>query len=300
MFSQYDATSKMFIILLAFLLPLVYLVTNRCEQKIFHPNKRLESIDKNILYSFAIQHNISMKHSVYASSRVLVATTLFYTLVISAIYQSTIVKNLNTNQELGKINTIEELKDEGYTIKMPRYLALVFTKPGLDKVSTMIRKTKQNVLDVGVASIDPEEILVPGKKMAFLWTDLYNTNYLNRFYDKSTGENYFECVPEVAFEFYISLMAPKSSPFIERFNEILLRLVESGIGDYNVHQAIIDNDSFWIRRVKNGEIPKKSNRAINLTDIWPVIKFHLIWNAGCFMCFLSELVIKRLINIWKK
>lgn len=66
------------------------------------------------------------------------------------------------------------------------------------------------------------EMLLQKNDVAFLWEELHIGSYLNKYFDELTGENLLEVVPEVAFKFYIALMSQKTSPFIERFNEIML------------------------------------------------------------------------------
>lgn len=117
---------------------------------------------------------------------------------------------------------------------------------------------------------------------------------MDRFYDKETGINHFENVPEVAFEFYDALMAPKHSPFIERFNEILLRYVEAGIGCHHMRQAYADNEKFLIRRIKKGEFPKRSNGAIKLFDIWISLKIYLSMITLSVAIFVGEFLTYRL------
>ena len=293
-FGQYDKSSRLIAMLLTFLFPIMYAVIRRYEDKTIAPQSRVESFTKSILYSLAIQNNVSMNHSPHASTRIIVTVILFHTLIISTLFQSTIVKNLNTNQRLGKINTVQELIDQGYTIKMPGYLAMNFKTLGTDKVSKMMIATKQNYVDVATSHQNIKKIIKPDAKTAFLWTDLYNTNYLNRFFDQSNGENLFESIPEIAFEFYISLMAPRSSPFIEKYNIILQYYVESGIGAHHVGLAYYDNDKVWIQRIKAGQIPKPSDGAIKFEDLRLVFEIQLYLSVFCCIVFVAEILLNRI------
>lgn len=293
-FGHFDGSSKIISILLTASFPFMYALIKRWEEKTVAPKKQLESITKSIFYSIALQNNVSMKHSSFTSTRIIVTVILFYTLIFSTLFQSTIVKNLNTNERTGQINTIKELIDEGYFIKMPGYLAMTFKTPGLDKVSRMMKETKQSYVDVVASFKEMDGILKSKKKIAFLWTDLYNTNYLNRFFDPITGENLFESVPEVAFEFYISLMAPKHSPFIERYNEILQAYVESGIGARHIGFAYYDNDKIWIQRIKNGKIPKPFDGSIKFGDLRLAFEIHVYLNLLCFVIFIVEILSNRM------
>jgi hypothetical protein len=293
-FGQYDTSSKIIAISLTVLFPVLYAMVKRYEDGILAPEQQVESFIKSVLYSFALQNNVSMKHSPFTSTRIIVTTILFHTLIISALFQSTIVKNLNTKQRIGKINQISELIEQGYEIKMPGYLAMTFKTSGLDKVSKMMESTKQTYASVAAAHGNLQDVFSSKKKIAFLWTDLYNTNYLNQFFDPETGENLYENVPEIAFEFYISLMAPKHSPFIEIYNEVLQSYVESGIGAHHVGFAYYDNDKVLIRRIREGKMPKPSDGAIKFEDLRVPFEVQLYLCLVCCFVFLVEVIWQKI------
>jgi hypothetical protein len=292
-FSQYDPTSRIISISLLVLFPIIYSFISKIEQQIINPRKSYDAI-KSLLYSFALMTSISMKHSRNLSTRIVVSMILFYALIVSTLFQSTVVKNLNTNQEFGKINNIHQLISEGYTLKMPAYFAILFkNRRGLDKVTWMMNKTNQNYEDVAVFSNDFEKILPAGKKIAFLSGDLYVSNYLNQYYDDETGSNLFESVPETAFEFYIALMIQKNSNFIESFNKIISNYVESGIGGHHIGQAYRDNDKVWIERLKNGKVPKIPGREIKFTDLSLAFEILLYLHSISFAVFVVENICNR-------
>lgn len=299
-FTLYDTPSRIIAMTLSFLFPPIYSLINRCEHRIIDSTKRSASFVKSFLLAFAILNNVSMRQSPYTSSRIIVASILFYTLVVSTLFQSTIVRNLNTNKRLGKITTIRQLTDEGFSLQTPSYIALIFKTPGVDKVSLMMQRANQTYLDIAVPSSNLTSVIKPGKKIAFLWNDLYVTNYLNQFYGRKSGENLFENVPEIAFEFYVAQMAPKSSPFIERFNEILLQFTETGIGKYHVGRAEADNDKIWIQRVKNGEIALQSDGAIKLADLMLAFEITLYLSAMSCLIFLLEICVHIFFLILKR
>lgn len=209
--SLFDMPSRICNIVLLLLTPVAYIFIFRAEQKLHHPGKKLPSFGKIIVMMVAVSYNISTKMPKGDSARILISTTLFYALIMTSLFQSMIIKNLNTNKHFGQITTIKELADEGYFIKMPGYLVQVLQQQGLSKVSWLMEKTKQKYADADSGTLDFEQILPKNEKVAFLWNDLYGSDYLEQFYDKDTGENLFEGVPEHALEFYIAMMAPKHS-----------------------------------------------------------------------------------------
>lgn len=165
---------------------------------------------------------------------------------------------------------------------MPPYITSIFRdRSSQNKVNALMRHSRQSIENVKTPIQFFDGFLQKSDKHAFLWSDLYVDNYLNQFYDSETGENSFETIPENVYEFYVSLMAPKSSPFIERFNECLLQFVETGIGHYHVSRARADNDMIWIWRILNGKTPKPPDKAIKLTDLKSLFEIYF------YLCFLS-------------
>ncbi|KAG5671678.1 hypothetical protein PVAND_001866 [Polypedilum vanderplanki] len=299
-YSQYDEISTIIGVSITLSIPLFYALIAKIERKIvnekipkkFHIKK--SSMIKSMLYIFALHTNISMSHSHGKATRITVGIMLFYALVVSSLFQSSITKNLNTNQVIGKITSIDELIENDFVIGMPPDITAIFSdKNSLNKVSTLIRKSGQSIEDIKLPHEHFHELLSKDDKFAYLWSDLYVDNYLNQFYDPSTGENLFENVPEIAYEFYISLMAPKGSPFIEKFNEILMRFVETGIIDHHTSKAKMDDDSIWIKRILKGETPKPADKAIKLNELELLFKIYLGLIAISFMIFLLEILIWR-------
>lgn len=213
-FNQYDTPSRVIVVCLYCLFPLLCVTIRRLELKIFNPQQRVTSISNTILYTLAIMSNISMKQPKHSGLRILVASILFYALVVSSLFQSTIIKNLNTKLVGGKITTIDQLMDEGYLIKMPAHIALIFKKQGFDKVTSMMKKSKQTYLDVAVPSADIENLLQPGKKIAYLCTNLYYSS----FHFRLPMISYFILL-DTSTTFWIDFMTRKRESIISRTSQ---------------------------------------------------------------------------------
>lgn len=97
-YSQFDKTSTILGIAFSVIFPFIYFFINKNEMKILKPRKKAGSLVRAITYVFALQQNISMKHSALGATRIVIAAILFYNLITSSLFQSSITKNLNTNQ----------------------------------------------------------------------------------------------------------------------------------------------------------------------------------------------------------
>lgn len=103
-YSQYDKISSAIGTFFTVTFPFIYAYINRWERNIVNKHvkstRRIKkcSLIRSLLYIFAIQNNVSMQHSNGKATRIIIGVILFYTLVVSSLYQSSITKNLNTNQ----------------------------------------------------------------------------------------------------------------------------------------------------------------------------------------------------------
>jgi hypothetical protein len=88
-------------------------------------------------------------------------------------------------------------------------------------------------------------------------------------------------------------MVPKSSPFQDRFNEIIRRIVEAGIQYYQHNLAIIESEMNLIRESKRGFLPEKSIRVIIVDDLKDTFTHYLELNAIAFGVFLLELLYSK-------
>lgn len=195
----------------------------------------------------------------------------------------------------GRITSVDGLIENNFLIGMPPYILPIFRdRTSLNKVNELMRHSRQTIEDVKQPIEFFDGLLQSNDKFAYLWSDFYVDNYLNQFYDAHTGENSFEHVPEIVYEFYISLMAPKSSPFIEKFNEVLLQFVETGLGKYHVSRAKADADMIWIWRILNGKTPRPPDKAIKWNDVKPLFELYIYLCFASFTVFILEIVTHRL------
>lgn len=292
-FSQYDFITKVISTVIYVSLPVVCVTFCRLESRLINSGKKVKSIGNTAIFAIAMLFNVSTKLPKGPTARIITGTILFYILIQSTLLQSTIYKNLNSKQEFGKIESIEELAEEGFLVKMPAGVALVFREPGENKVSWLMNRTGQSYTDVAIRSLRIEEILPKDQKVAFLWDSMFTTDYLDQFYDNTTGENLFERVPEIAYLFNIAMMAPNYSPFIESINTAITRYVESFVWLHLVTMAISENDKYRIHRIRQGLVPKTSQRSISWNDIKSVFQIYLLFTAVAAVAFVAELLIFR-------
>lgn len=237
--------------------------------------------------------NVSVKHSKSTSARLVIATFLFYVLIGSTLYQGLLIKNLNASEKLGAITTIRELLNLNYKLVVtPSMITVFLLQKEFDKERGDVHYRALKYKE-GVSTEEGLKDLLANKDVGFLWAGRYTGSYLNRFYDPITGENLLEVIPRSLFEFYVASMAPKASPFIDKFNDIILRIIESGLHVHQMNQAYMDNDKIWYQRLRNGLTPKPPSLSLTMRDTLNIFKMYMLLITSCFLAFVGELLMNH-------
>lgn len=272
-----DITSKIIFLATVWAFPMSYYIIHRIEYRVMK-QRHQKSFIETILYMFALLCSVSMKHTKLGASRMVLAMVFFFVLITSSLLQGTILNDIKTMITVGKISKIEQLYENDFKIAMQPALTYVF------------QGQIEHSVNILLSPEDAVEIMRDDPKLAYLLIDLLTGSYLDRFYDQVTGENLFEVVPDEAFQFYIAMMAPKASPLIERFNEVINLYVQTGLYDYHTKKANDDNERIWIQRIKSGMIPKGMNPTLNIYDFVNCFKIYFSLNAIALVVFLVEYV----------
>lgn len=296
-FYAFDTASTIISICICMLFPTFYVLINRMESKI--KNCKTKTFGRDLIYIIGLLNNISSRHSKLVATRIVVATILFYATVISALFQGTIIQNLNYNEQSAAITTVNQLLKENYVLTMDSTTSTIFREQGGSELGEKLKTVSLDPNKVFNVSRDGYEAVKANKKVAFLSTNLVLAS-LNKYYDNKTGENIYEAVPETVFEFYVSPMVPKHSPFIETFNYWLLKYREVGIRIYQMQRALNDVDNAMVFRVKNGFVSKLDHHVIQLHDLVSIFYLYLLLSAICVAAFIVEIVYAFLIRNHRK
>lgn len=295
-YNLYDARTKVLSIIASVGMFLCFVITSAFEARI--KNRKHSSLFKSVLHTIALYSNVSVQQPKFASTRLATLTIVFSAIISAALLQGTILKSLNLSEQVGAINTIQELIDRDYKLLMSQRMSQLMLQqsgdPLRDALRKSARKTPGVLLNAGLDAV------ITKKNHAYLWTDMYIGNHLNKYFDPQTGENLLEVVPEVAFEFYIAAMAPKTSPIIDKFNDITLQIIESGVNKYHLNQAVIDNDNIWYQRMKEGTVPKPKDKSLKMTEFFNVFRLYSVSSLVCIICFGLEFCFYLLIGFQRR
>lgn len=213
--SQLDFTSKVLTAFLALAFPIIYFLISKIESKVKGVERT--STTQHIVYVVAMMTSNSSIVSKLWASRIVVAAVLFYTLLFSSLFQGSIIKSLNQNQKGGGITSVSELLMENYTLIMERSLVPVFQEQGGNELGVQLQSLANNFSRIVDTTTRGFELALANKKIAFLLSDS-SLPMLSQFYNDATGEDLFDVLPKSVFEFFVSPMSPKDSPFVVNFS----------------------------------------------------------------------------------
>jgi hypothetical protein len=115
---------------------------------------------------------------------------------------------------------------------------------------------------------------------------------LDQYYDNVTKKNTFKVIPEIVLNYYTSVTVPKNSPFQDVLNDIVQRIVESGLQNYQMQLGLSDRKSaVMIERIKSGNIPADNEKAINIYELSSIFYIYLTLNLIAIITFFAEIIV---------
>jgi len=223
------------------------------------------------------------------ASRILILSLLFFAIIITSIFQGLTITTLTRNRNNATIKTMNDLHANNFRILIHFDAKEVVATLGEDW--NAIAADPKAIVD---GSNTGFMVLRNESKIAFLNSKLMTDLYMKFYFDNKTFENLFEVIPEVAFEFYVSAIIPKTSPFIKQFRDFMKRYSEHGLRKYQALRAEYDNEKQMIRRLIKGMIPEGRKVILELSDLWTIFEFYLVLNGLSLIALTAEVVWKSI------
>lgn len=272
-FYSLDATSTAISISLLVIIPIVYYFIQIEEAKFWRFHKR--SFFHVLVYTFALRfQTVVPLPPPMQGVRVIYITTCFTGLILATIFQSSMIQNIQAIKYTNEIKTLDELYESNYHYYIPNELKLLVESAEVFKP---------------ILKDNTTESLTNNSKVAAIYEENYAIDLIDKL--ESDGSNSYMIVPDFPYEYYVSMMVPKNSPFQFRFNEIIIQMRETGIVQYQMKMAQIDSEKYLIARVKNGLVDSNQPKKLVLIDYMTSIYQYLIMNAICFMVLMIEIII---------
>lgn len=293
MVSSVDLTSRMLFVGSLVVFPIILCFILKVESEIYEIRSET-SIWKSFLLTMAIMLNNSIRMYNAESSRMFYMFVMLLALIVTSLFQSTIVKNLNANVVLGEIRTLNEILDNDYNVTLPDDVGNFLKHMSGNR---MIKKINEAKKDETIDLANPKTMPVDkNKKFALLLPSILLNNYLNQFYDNQTKENIFDVVPEMVVQLYTSIMLPKHSPLQDKINDIMQIIVESGILKYQLFKADNEYQWFMTRRILDGNIAKPRDKVISVSELKSVFYLYIAFSIFSIVVFCLELICFKIIK----
>jgi hypothetical protein len=283
MINSFDFTSNALAFSLLITFPVVLYFIYQTEGKIQNLVVS-KSFGDCVLDTISVVLNYPIRFPTTSSPRAFFATVMLYALIMTAIMQGTIIKNLNSRTVMGKIETLDQLLDSNLEIHMDEDLSIVFLNVDGSRVARKLKEIARHPKN------KPTSLNSVAKLLYF--TDINPFIDLN--YDNFTKKDKFTVVPEAAFEFYESMIVQKNSPFQDKFNHIIDNIKEAGIVEYQKSIAEIENIKIKMHRVKTGNTPADPDKAIELNEVAAIFNLYLCMNFLAILVLGLEMVVNKI------
>lgn len=236
--------------------------------------------------------------------RCIVGSVIIVWLIVGNTYAGKMIEFLNTNFGLKQLKSIEEMTQTSLEVKVPYPMAILFEGEFEDAtenhlfLNKVVKKARalESVGDrMAFIDVDNMDEMMRSRKYALLFLDNLIELWEKSYYDEN-GNDILTHIDETPYEYYYAMSVPKTSPFVNRFNDILMHIFEAGILKYQMNMANADTDLIMIQRVKAGKIASNDVKPISLIQIYSIFYLLLVSLGFCFLVFLVEVFVGRFIR----
>lgn len=182
-----------------------------------HDVKRSSS--KLVLEIIAIFLTVSISLSTRSYHRIFLAFCMSYTVIITSIFQGSLVKSFSTKSYYDDINTLEDLDQSGLRIGTS---LKIFSNSTTLLTSLESKKIWLNISALERAAFYRDVAGVERKQDANL---LINTKYKR----DDDGYPLLHLMKECPSSVFIAFIVPNGSPYLNRFNYVLYKFTEAGL-----------------------------------------------------------------------
>lgn len=209
------------------------------------------SIPRALLIVTATQYFNSINISRFKGyQQVLLGFMLIYGILVSSNFQSSVVKQLQTEVSDADINTLLKLRDSGLKIYHVQTVDQFILVPENQTTSSVIFDLFKIHNNLNISVQKAAYIIQNNRTIAVLCTSKVAYEFQSNMFDRKTGLDTIFVIPQAPVVFYNSFVMPKSSPFRMRFNEVLRELIECGFVRYETEVVKRNVQMGYIRRAK--------------------------------------------------
>lgn len=256
---------------------------------------------KIALSYFSLYNNVSITATPTKTySRLLCGTMLIFTIIMSNSYQGSIIKQLNRMGNAANINTIHQLLTSGLVIRVPsgpdKYIRDFQSFP----MGSLQRKLFDKKIITDTSSAIQIKYAAYNREAAILCPNHYIEFYKTIYLSNGTGESLINYVPQCVYAYYMSVMVPKSSPFIRQFNNIIQLIVEAGLIEFQYSNGMAESKLAYTRQVKEGVFFQRTDRLLSMKELFTLFKYYTIWLGVTIIVLILEILVSKCRRLCKR
>lgn len=258
----------------------------------------IDAMIRNYLITYSVMTFVSISMPRYWPSRYVMGSVVLVWLIIGNTCAGKMIEFLNTNFGLKQISSIDEMSRTSLEVKIPYPMAILFegefddapkSHLFINKLVKVARALESVGDKMAFIDVDNMEEMIRSRKYALLFLDNILDFLEKSFYDDN-GNDIMTHIEETPYEYFYAMSVPKTSPFVLRFNELLMRMFEAGVAKYQMSSAKGGNDLIYIRRLKAGAIPSDGVKAISLNQIFSVFSLYMCAMTCAVLVLILEII----------
>lgn len=225
-------------------------------------------------------HNLP-KNNIF---RKMAATVFLVFLILNSSYQGLIITALNVNKGRN-LQTMNEILINNLTIFIPINLERLIHEYSVLPKETVARRLYDKAIISEINTLPKVQFVAEKRDAAILVPTFYFPAFKNAHLNPYSGTSYLHELPECAYQYHMSAVTQRNSPYIERFNDIILRLVAAGLINHQKDVGKGELDLAYIRLVKAKLLQEKKIRLISMDELW-----FLFMCYGIMLCFAAAVL----------
>lgn len=263
--------------------------------KIRNKFKKYRSRDDNILdvsiQIFGFSLGVSQKEPKLRHQKIILITILFTSMILITFFQALMIKKLVLPPESKDINSLEELLDTNLTIRAPNSLS--FFLNGHDGICKLVQQHKDRLVWVtNETRLDAIDRVIKTRDSALI-VDSVEAQIISDHYD---NEGKLMHITEKVLQYPTSFLVLKTSAYQNRFNQILLRVFDSGL----INKLSHDNSYKGNLQNRKHNIVAQENLIYTMSQLKFVFYRYIACMIVSTYIFIGELLVFHCQKYWNR
>jgi hypothetical protein len=254
------------------------------------------SLSEIILLVLGIHCNVSVTlRNTNHSARILFAVVLMAALILSSSFNGRISSILIAPEKDNDIRTIDELLATNYQLYSTiNHESLVYVDNNTDKNSKLFKLVQRNIVMLDQKLL--LNMIGKGKNIGVLFRDRIAKTILYSKINFKNGKAMYYRIEEPPVSIWLSYMVRKDSPFIDKFNQILLEASDHGFLQYGLEQEQWMTKLERIKRTSEMLTRNKNKKGLKKITMPMVMDYFAYWAIGlacALTVFIAEIIYFR-------